>query len=398
MAITVKTPSEVGQEYLENLKTLRPEINTDQTDSDWWVKSRVIGGVVAGTYADISKVSNDAFPQSARREALEQHLQTYFNQTFKQPQSAVGTIAVSGSNGAVVSTGTQLTHLPTGNTYEVTSDLTLVGLSGETQVRSIATGIAQNLTAQTGLSFSTPPFGINVNAVVIGDGLQDGRDIETNEQAAERILARIRNPVRGGTESDYQQWALESDAAVVTAQVLRYPFGLGTVQLVIGSGTVNIDQAVDNGEDISFQPSNELIGRVKSYVEALNPLTDCLSVSGAQEKAIDVTVRVRFDQGDGSTIINSLGITQSEAVRREVKRALYKTPVGGRLFGLQGFVVASEIEEMIDFNLSKSPITTGVRAQIVVDRRVDALSVSGDNYPLLKNQVAVPGVINILVN
>ena len=47
MAIVYKTPSEVGDQFLLLVKNLKPSVNINQTDSDWWVRSRAVGGVVA---------------------------------------------------------------------------------------------------------------------------------------------------------------------------------------------------------------------------------------------------------------------------------------------------------------------------------------------------------------
>jgi uncharacterized phage protein gp47/JayE len=397
VAITVKTPSQVAQEYLENLKTRRPEVNIDQTDSDWWVRSRVVGGVVAGVYADLSRVSDDAFPQNARREALEQHLITYFNSGFRQAQLAVGLVGVTGNIGAVISVGTQFVHVPTGNTYAATGTFTLTETAQAIPVISSVAGQGQNLLTDAPLLLSSPPANVAAGALVLTPGITDGRDEETTAEAASRVLARIRQRVRGGTEEDYRQWALEADASVTSANIERFQYGLGTVGIIVSSGTTDIDAAVDTGQSVNVIPSDALLERVRVYVEALNPLTDYIVVQKPATAAIDVTVNVRFESGSGATPIPSLGITQEEAVRREVQRAIYKTPVGGRKLGPSGYVLSSEIEETIDYNLSNGFITQGLKAQIVRDRQVEDLSASGPNRLITLREVAIPGNITINV-
>lgn len=395
MAIEFKTPEEIADQYLTHLKSLKPSVDIARTDSDWWIRSRVVGGLMSGLYADQRKISEDAFPQSARRDALERHLDLYFGEGFIQPTKAVGTVFVSGSNGSVMPIGTQFQYDPNGNTYQTTIALTLSGTTGTVSVESIDSGQAQNLLEGTALSIPAPPAGYAPSGEVYGAAISDGRDLETNEEAATRILDRIRNPISGGTATDYKQWAKEADSSVIDANVIRYIYGLGTVGVVITAGTTDIDAAVDAGDPVVRVPSDALIEAVQEYIDAKKPLTDCAHVIGPTEITQNVTVLVRFKDGNGSTVPAGQTLTQAELVQREVKRAIYKTPPGGRQFGATGFVVCSEIEEVIDAALSAAPYTEGSTVQILIDREVEDLSATGVNRMILANEIANPGTITI---
>jgi len=399
MALDYKTPEEIAQEYLLNLKILKPEVNTGQTDSDWWIRGHVVGGVLSGVYADQLKISNDAFPQSARREALERHLFTYFGEGFRQPTQAQGDALINASaTGSFLAAGTQLQYAPNGNIYATTEDFTFQGgaVTGSVPVRSVSTGQDQNLLMDSPLAFLSPPAGILPNASVYAANISDGRDIESNAEAADRILRQIRTPLAGGKVDDYIQFALAADPSVTSANVLRFPFGFGTVGVIITAGTTNIDEALDNGDPVVILPSDDLVAKVQDYVETQNPITDCATVLPPASTIQDVTVRVRYASGDGSTVLSGQTLTQNQLVQREVQRAIYKTPPGGRILGPSGFVVASEMEEVIDGNLSASPYTIGNIAQILIDRQVQNLSPSSINRALLGNEVAIPGVITII--
>lgn len=391
-----KKPSEVAQQYLDHLKTLKPEVNIAQQDSDWWVRSQVIGGVVSGIYADQRRIADDAFPQSARREALARHLDLYFGSGFRTATQARGPVKVTGTPGSTVPIGTQFQYDVNGNVYVAEETVVLTGASGVVEVLSNAAGQSQNLLEGTELTLPAPPAGIDSTAVVFGAAIGDGRNEESNEEAAARILARVRQPLAGGKVSDYQQFAFDADPSVTSANILRFPFGFGTVGVVITAGTTDIDEALNNGEPIVLIPSDDLVERVQDYIETQNPLTDCATVIKPQELPVDVTVHVRFAQGDLNTVNSGQTLTQGELVEREVKRALYKTPPGGRQFGASGFVVASEIEEVIDLNLSADPYTEGDITQIIVDRQVEDLSATGPNLMILGTQVAVPGTISVV--
>ena len=393
MATIIKTPKQVAQEYLDNLKVLRPEVNTDQEDSDWWIRSRIVGGVVSGVHADLNRVSNDCFPQSARREAVDSHLQVYFGSGLRVAQPAVGYIAVTGTSGTTVAANTQFVHAATSNVYVATASV-VIGVTGAIPVQSVATGQNQNLITGAALIVSSPPAGLNSSAVVLTPGLTDGSNDETTQDGANRVLARIRNPSRGGTEADYQNWAVVADTSVLSAKINRHIYGLGTVQVIISAGTNDIDAAIDSGLPVTTQPSTELKETVRVYVEAMNPINDVVYVDGPTEVPINVTCKVAFYSGDKDSIVPDVGVTQGELVVREIQRAIYKTPVGGRVINGVAALRAGDIEEQIDYNLSTSPYTLGLKYQIVGDRQV---TVSGGtpNVTLLSNQVAIPNIITI---
>lgn len=396
MALNYKTPEEIAQQYLTYLKGLKPEVNIKQKDSDWWVRGHVVGGVISGIYADQQKIADDIFPQSARREALEKHLNLYFNEGFKAATEAEGYLLLTGASGSVVPAGTQFEYTENGNLYSSTDEVDFgTATTGLVAVTSVIAGQDQNLLEGAELTVQSPPAGIDSIATVTDGNLSNGRNEETNEEASARILTQIRTPLAGGKVSDYQQFALDADTSVVSASIIRYPFGFGTVGIVITAGTSDIDTALDAGDPIVLIPSDALIATVQEYIEEQCPVTDCPTVMAPASAGIDVTVKVRFASGDKDTILSGETLTQGELVEREVKRAIYKLPAGGRKFGASGYVLASEIEEMIDFNLSASPITVGEKLEIVVDRQVNDLSASGANRTILPTEIALPGTITI---
>ena len=398
MAITYKTPSEIADQYLLYVKNLKPEVNVEQTDSDWWIRGQVVGGVFSGVYADQAKISNDAFPQSARREALERFLFTYFDRGFTQPTNAVGfALVTAAATGATLPAGTQFQYDPNGNLYTSTGDVDFGdAATAQVPIISVNTGQDQNLLEGAALSLPSPPAGFNNSATVTNGNISDGRDVESNEQAAAAVLRQIRTPLAGGKVADYEQFALDADPSVTSASVIRYAFGLGTVAVIITAGTTDIDTALDNGDPIVLIPSAELVETVQSYIETQNPITDCATVLAPASTPQDVTVYVRYVSGDNDTVLSGQTLTQEELVQREVQRAIYKTPPGGRQLGASGYVVASEIEEVIDTGLSASPYTIGSYAQILQDRAVADLSASGVNRVMLPNEIAFPGTITVI--
>lgn len=395
MAIFFKSPEDCFEEFRTNLKSLKPDQNTDQEDSDWWIRGHVVGGVASGLYSDQRKIADDAFPQSARRDALDRHLFMYFNRTFNPATQGVGFARITGSIGSVVGVGLEFLYQPNGNTYQATSGFAMGATSALVPVLSVGSGQSQNLLEGAELLISSPPAGVNNTAFVADGPISDARNDETEAEAAQSILDRVRNPLKGGTASDYEQWAKDADPSVVSANVIRFPFGLGTVAVVISAGTTDIDAALDNGDAIVLTPSESLLEKVQDYIDARRPVTDCVTTIGTQEISIDVTVRVRLSQGDLGTILAGQSLTQQQLIQREVSRGLYKTPAGGRQFGSSGFVVASELEESLDIGLSAEPYVIG-KTKMLLDRQISDLSATGVNRLLAGNQVPIPGTISVV--
>ncbi len=395
MAVQFKSPTDIATEYLTHLSGLRPDINTANEDSDWWIRSRVVGGVLSGLVADQLAISNDAFPQNARLDAIANHLQTYFDGGFNPATASSGVVAVTGTIGTDVPVGTLFSYIPNGNSYISTSDVVLAATAALIPVVSSDIGQGQNIFSDSPLTISNAPAGLNSTAAASGD-ITGASNPETTQAAAQRILTFIRKPISGGTENDYKQYASQADSSVITANVIRYAFGLGTIAIVITAGTNDIDSAIDNDQPISVIPSEALVEKVQTYINTVNPETDNATVLAATGLDVAVTVSARFSTGDVNTIVPGTVFTQGELVAREVRRAIYKTPPGGRQFGASGFLVKSEIEDSIDTGLGNTTFVTGQYYQIIIDRKVNDLSVSGPNLSLLGVDVAIPGVINVV--
>ena len=403
MATTLPTPTDIADDYLVYLSSLQPDLNVDQEDSDWWIRSRVTGGVVAGVYADNYLISQDAFPQNARQDAIAQWLITLFGNdpvqgNFLPATISQGFASVTGNPGQVVSVSLQAIYGPNGNAYTVQAATTLDSIAGTGLVpfQSVGTGQNQNLNAGAIITFPSPPAGLNSTAVVASGGFSDATDQESLTAARARVLTRIRTPLGVGRVSDYIQYAEEADPSVTSASVSRYPFGLGTVGVYITSGTNNIDAAVDAGEPINVIPSQQLIDTVQAYLDINSPATDCVTVLAPSAVAIDVNVQVSLSQGTLDTILAGQSLSQRQLIQREVSRALYKTLVGGRILGASGYVLASDIEQSIDVTLSAEATETGT-IPILLDRRVFPLTATGYNRTILPQEVPIPGTITVTV-
>ena len=395
------TVDQVFQQYRAYLLGLKPQANVDQEDSDWWIRGQVIGGVVSGVYSEIDTVALDAFPQNARREALLRWIFAYFDQTnFLPATAAVGNVVLTSTvTGTAVAAGLQLQYGANGNLYATVENATTDNTNQATVgIQSVNAGQAQNLIPGTVLNITSPPAGINATATVDTAGLNDGTDEENETRAATRVLTRMRASARGGNTNDYKSWALAADPSVTAASIIRYPVGPGSVAVVITAGTTDIDTALDNNEAITLIPSADLVTLVQEYIDNVAPVTDCPFVYGAIQLTVNVSVSAHFITGNASTILAGQTLTQGQLLQREVQRAIYKTGPGGRILsgGTQGYVLKSEIEDTIDARLGSNAVTSGETLQIVADRNVADLSLTGPNLAISAIQVPVPGVITVV--
>lgn len=394
-----KTIDQHFQVYRSYLLGLKPTANVDTTDSDWWIRGRTVAGVASGLSTDIEKVGQDAFPQSARREALLRHIFAYFAENnFKPATVASGPMLVTGDALAGPFTaGLQATHAQSGNVYVTTEEFSLnASGEGSVNVQSILAGQSQNLQTGAELAIGSPPSGLDSTGIVGTGGISDGTNEETEELAAQRVLDRMRSSARGGNEVDYIVWA-KSVTGVTGASLLRWVYGLGTVGVIITSGTTDIDAALDADppQAIDFTPSLDLIEDVQDYIDSVDPSTDCAFVFAPVEVEIDVTVACKFKTGDKDTVLSGQTLTQGELVEREVKRAIYKADTGGTKIGSTGYLLKKDIEDMIDTKLSAQGEILGETLQIVVDRVVSNLDGVNANYELAPNERPLPGTIAI---
>lgn len=107
-------------------------------------------------------------------------------------------------------------------------------------------------------------------------------------------------------------------------------------------------------------------------------------------------MNVRWADGyEGSQVLAGQTLTLTQLVEREIKRAIYKVPVGGRKIGASGYVIASEIEEALDQALSALPYAQGTIAEAIIDRQIEDLTATGTNRLVRNIEIFIPGTITV---
>lgn len=400
-------PSDIQATYLQILKSIKPSLNINDLNSDFVIRGRAISGLVSGVYGDQAKINGDTFTSTARPDALILKGQD-LGLTLSPATKASGTAVITGTNGTVVNAGDLVLMYPATNLfYTNTAGGTIAGGSLAVTVQAQVAGALANVAAPDTMTIVSPPTGVNGTANITAN-VGGGSDIESYDSFRSRILARQQYTPSGGNQSDYLAWGFEADPSVRSVSIRRFIKGLGTVGVVITTGVTDIDSAVTSGTTVVRIPSSQVVTNVQAYYDSVSPLTDCVTVFSPSEQTVPVTVAVDLAAGlsllsiPSDPVNNPNNLTIQQLVQREVSRALYKYPIGGRTLPGQagGFVVASDIELNLDYWLSAAtdPATGLVKGKIPVlaDRQVQPLNGTSYDLPISVNALAAPGVITVV--
>ena len=181
-----------------------------------------------------------------------------------------------------------------GNEYRFYTLEEAVLETGETSVIVLAeaeeTGSEYNVGEGTITRMVTPIAGISsvVNADWLDTSLeppatisylkQEGTDSESDEQLRQRAIGTWETIGIGGTRTAYQTWAASVPGVVAASVLDDFPFGPGTVGVVI-VGPTGI-------------PSPQLIQDVYNYIKLRKPLTADVRVLGPVIESVNISLTV----------------------------------------------------------------------------------------------------------
>jgi uncharacterized phage protein gp47/JayE len=209
-------------------------------------------------------------------------------------------------------------RLADGTEYTVDAEVDESGGFVTAALTAVVAGVAGRATASTAIVLGTPVAGISSNGLVLAPGLTGGTDIETSRSVLSRLLARLRQPPRGGGPGDYVAWALEVPGVTRAWEYTPY-----TIPLTQG-GSVRLLFVCD--DEVDPIPTVGKVAEVQAYIDARRPVTvaDFLAVApvgvemdvegtiviesgyvqGAVEAAADaaITAFIRREAEPGKTI------------------------------------------------------------------------------------------------
>lgn len=239
------------------------------------VLAKTYSGTAHGLYGNIDFLSR-FLPDVAESERLARWASIY-GLTRKAAEAAVGAVTATGSDDVEIPTGTVLVRAD-GARYLVTDDATIDAGSVALAVVADGAGTAGAMVEGQSLTFQSPIAGVVAIATVAAGGIVGGAEQESDEDLRARLLLRIRNPVRGGSASDYVVWATEV-AEVTRAWVYENWNGLGTVKvLFVCDGR---DTIIPDGDDVDV---------VEAYIADRRPVCADVTVGAPTATALNFTI------------------------------------------------------------------------------------------------------------
>lgn len=202
---------------------------------------------ILGLIKAAQRVDRDALPQeSSSKDAIAAWLWVFTDAGYLPPRAATGgIIAVKGTIGTVIPSGSQLVSSDGVTLIETTEAATLAddgsGTNGtaEILVKAVSPGTSANLGAGSVLTWQPTIASVDGTAQLTSS-LAGGTDGETQSEGLARLLNRLQNPPGGGTVHDWEQWTDAADDDLDPSDLIAkgwvYPHrnGTGTVDIVIG--------------------------------------------------------------------------------------------------------------------------------------------------------------------
>ncbi|WP_440493011.1 baseplate J/gp47 family protein, partial [Serratia ureilytica] len=194
-----------------------------------------------------------------------------------------------------------------------------------------------------------------------------GADIETQESFRARMLLAYQNPPQGGSDTDYEQWAL-AVPGVTRCWPKRRLMGAGTVGVYImcdGNDETNHGfpvgtDGISQLDDWGAQKATGDQGRVADYIYPRAPVTALVYVCSPVPKTVDFEI----------SGITHVGSDITAAIAAAIDNVFFEggTPVGnGRIFlsdlnraigdieGTAGFILVSPSAN-IDLGVGQLPV------------------------------------------
>lgn len=291
-----KSVRTIVQEMCDDFKSITGiTLTPDMKDNTHVIKFYTDAGALSAMYAKAEKVRNDIHPQTSSDEALARHLVARGLPPKIAAQGANGQITLTFTDTQTLIVGTQVKRASNGKIYQSIEVISRTGAgTASGYFTAVDAGNDTNID-EDGEPFElvTPVANVNT-ACVSSTPFLDGRDEETPAEIVARILEHDQDDNTGGNAVAYEAWAKAASAEVVTAKALRLVRGPDTVDVIITSGTTDIDAAVENGQTVSRLPSAPLVATVQAYIEGLNPVTDDVLVLAPTELNFNSTIKYKL--------------------------------------------------------------------------------------------------------
>lgn len=238
------------------------------------VLPKVFAYACHGLYGFITWILKQLFPDTAEKQFLER--QASIQGIYRRAASkATGALTVSYTEGSTLPIGT-IFMADDQTRFETTAEPE-VG-SYTVPVQCLEAGTIGNREAGQTYTLVSPVVGVDAEAV--GSEMAGGAEAESDESLRKRLLYRLQNPPRGGSEADYVAWA-EEVPGVSRAWCFPKEQGIGTV--IVRFAT---DGLTDNGI-----PTDGMVQIVADHIAEVAPVTATPYVVAPVAKPVNFRIK-----------------------------------------------------------------------------------------------------------
>lgn len=278
---TRPTLSQLRQRAISTINDKLPGADAMLRNSVLNVLSTVLADLTSELYGYLDYIADQIIIDTASDEYLDRW-GLIFGITRKMADFSTGSIIVTGAEGSQVLSGT--IYKRSDDTVFIVTESVAIPATGSTTavIKAQKVGVSGNTSAGAKLLLSSPIAGVVSESVVGELGLTGGSERESNESYRDRILLRIQEPSRGGSQSDWVHWTLEISGVT---RAWCYP-------LEMGLGTVGIRFMMDNTYDNGIPQAGD-VARVYDYLNAYDrkPVTADVFVNAPIPEAINITIQ-----------------------------------------------------------------------------------------------------------
>lgn len=241
------------------------------------VLARVMAGLTHSLHGHLAWIARQILPDTATAENLER-LGSLKGVERKAATFAEGEAELTGSPGSVIPVGLRLQRAD-GLTYTTTAARAISDEAQLVPVIAETPGGAGNAPFGTQIQLTSPALGLD-SAGILRE-ITGGEDTETDEELRPRVLEAYRRQPDGGTEADYERWALE-----VPGITRAFAFGRNPT---LGQVTVYV---LADGNSGSPEPTGTQLEDVRAYINARRPVAARVNVRTPQIQALALVVEM----------------------------------------------------------------------------------------------------------
>lgn len=165
---------------------------------------RGVAGLSHNLHGRLAQIAKDAFPHSA--EDVEMQKWAAFFDVFRIPAvPSLGVLLFNGTNGSAIPVGTRLVRADK-REYKTIEAAVIAGGEAQVAAESVLPGLGADVLPGATFTLKDPLEGVYLYAQT-ATGFAGAADLELYRDLRRRLLARIRNPPKGGGPGDYIAWA-----------------------------------------------------------------------------------------------------------------------------------------------------------------------------------------------